>query len=96
MRTLKFLGLIPWHRLEDLMGDLEEKGFGDDEVRDELARVLDTMIPAHLLPPPWGSIAEALDGPGVRLALHLALKARQGKAKRQARRAARLAAKQAD
>jgi hypothetical protein len=96
MRTLKFLGLIPWHRLEDLMGDLEAKGLSDDEVRENVVAALDALIPAHLLPPPWGSIAEALDGPGVRLALQLALKARQGKAKRQARRAAREAAKQAE
>lgn len=95
MQTLKFLGLIPWHRLEALMGDLEERGLSDDEVRENVVVALDALIPAHLLPPPWGSIAEALDGPGVRLALQLALKARQGKAKRQARREARKAAKQA-
>lgn len=89
MRTLKFLGLIPWHRIEDLMGDLEDKGFSDDEVRDEIVRALDALIPAHLLPPPWGSIAEALDGPGVRFAFNLALKARQAKSKRAARKAAR-------
>ena len=93
MRALKFLGLIPWHRLEDLMGDLEAKGFDDDQVRDEVVRALDAMIPAALLPPPWGSIAEALDGPGIRLAFQFALKARQGAKKRAARKAARNADK---
>jgi len=93
MRALKLLGLIPWHRLEDLMDDLEAKGFDDDQVRDEVVRALDAMIPAALLPPPWGSIAEALDGPGIRLAFQLALKARQGAKKRAARKAARNADK---
>lgn len=93
MRTLKFLGIIPWHRLEDLMSELEAKGLDDDQVRDEVVRALDAMIPAALLPPPWGSIAEALDGPGIRLAFQLALKARQGAKKRAARKAARKADK---
>lgn len=93
MRALKFLGLVPWHHLEDLMADLEAKGLDDDQVRDEVVRSLDAMIPAALLPPPWGSIAEALDGPGIRLAFHLALKARQGAKKRAARKAAREANK---
>lgn len=89
MRALKFLGLIPWHQIEEMMGDLEAKGLEDDQVRDEIVRLLDAMIPAALLPPPWGSIAEALDGPGIRLAFNVAIKLRQGAKKRAARKAAR-------
>lgn len=93
--SLHFMNLIPWDRIEHMMHDLEEKGLDDDAVRDEIVAALDAMIPAALLPPPWGTIAEALDGPGVRLALHIALKARQGKEQRQARRAARKASNKA-
>lgn len=85
------LHFMPWDKVEELMHDLEEKGLSDKQVRDEIVKVLDTIIPAHLLPPPWGCIAEFLDGPGIRLALNVALASRQGRERRRKRKAERKA-----
>ena len=83
------LHFMPWDKVEELMHDLEEKGLSDKQVRDEIVKALDTLIPAYLLPPPWGCIAELLDGPGIRAALNIALASRQGRERRRKRRAER-------
>jgi len=85
------LHFMPWDKVEELMHDLEEKGLSDKQVRDEIVKALDTLIPAYLLPPPWGCIAELLDGLGIRAALNIALASRQGRERRRKRKADRKA-----
>ena len=94
MRAAQMFALIPWKEVQAVMDELAEDGLSDRQVRHEIVKLLDQMIPAHLLPPPWGSIAELLDGPALRAAFDFAIKLSQHKETRQQRRAARKAARE--
>jgi hypothetical protein len=95
MSASRYFSLIPWKELQALMDELAEEGLSDRQVRHEVIKPLDQLIPAHLLPPPWGTVAEMLDGPALRAAFDFVLKLSQHKETRQQRRAERKARKQA-
>ena len=81
--------IIPWGELQILMDELAHKGHTKEQIEDLVVQKLDDLLPSYLLPPPFGTIAELLDGPGIRAALHLAI----GIAHRKAQRAKRKSAK---
>jgi hypothetical protein len=84
------LQLIPWGQVQALADELVEHGFDDEEVRLHIARILDDLLPADLLPPPFGTVAELLDGPVIVAAMNLVVAvARRDPVKRQARIARR-------
>ncbi len=95
MSAARYFALIPWKEVQALMDELAEEGLNDRQVRHEVVKLLDQLIPAHLLPPPWGTVAEMLDGPALRAAFEFALKLSQHKETRQQRRAERRAKKEA-
>ena len=94
MRAAKLFALIPWKEVQGIMDELAEEGLNDRQVRHEVVKLLDQMIPAYLLPPPWGSVAELLDGPALRAAFDFAIKLSQHKETRDQRRAARKLARE--
>jgi hypothetical protein len=85
------LHIMPWGELQVLMDELAHKGHTKEEIEDIVVRKLDELLPAYLLPPPFGTIAELLDGPGIRAALHLAISIAHRKAERAKRKAAKKA-----
>lgn len=100
----KILKVIPWDEVLDLADELMDGGMDKDEALDEIASILDTIIPADaLVPGPGGALLEIVDGTIIRAALGVvvafatdpvrraARKARRAerKAERKARRAAR-------
>ena len=77
-----------------LLVELLEDGLTEDEALDLLASVADLLLPMRaILPPPFGSLAEAGDGPAIRAALAGAVEACKPNADNMERRAERAAAR---
>lgn len=87
--ALRALGVIPWGEVQALLDELLDQGVPPEAARAELTRLLDALIPAHLLPAPWGTVAELLDGPVARVAVDLVLRLSDDKESRARRRALR-------
>ncbi len=84
MSSARFVQRIPWKEVQALVSDLREKGADDAEIRAQVTKLIDDLVPSFLLPPPWGFVAEALDGPVVGMVFNMVRKARQRRAERRA------------
>lgn len=86
MSSARIVQRIPWKEVQALVSDLTEKGADDAEIQAQVTKLIDDLVPSFLLPPPWGFIAEALDGPVLGMVADIVRKARQRRAERRARK----------
>lgn len=80
--TIKALKLVPWKEVQELLDAMINDGVPDKDAVDAVVDLLDELMPAHLLPAPFGTVAELLDGPLARAALNIALRIAKKKAEK--------------
>jgi hypothetical protein len=93
-RQHELIKLVPWTEVLELVDEMLDGGMDKDEALDEIAKILDTLLPLTAIPE-VGPLLEALDGPILRAALAVIV-AFAGDPKQRAARKERREKKKAD